>query len=247
MNDQPSLIDRLIELGRQVGELRQLEAELPRLAKDATRFFAADTCSIMLFKDDDEGQLRLRLSARSHPLPAGVDPEDPNLGGGLARQVAAGGQPVLIEDMAQLSLPARDRPPQGSCICAPIMVAGRVLGVFNLSRESAPFTGEDLALACHITLLLGPGLELERLHSLLRSRFAHRAMVTELANHPDLDPPALAQDTRRMARILGRSFFRELRAAGYGADHILTAATEVIGQLGQNIGPRDNPAAAKPR
>lgn len=247
MNKKPSLIDRLVELGRLVGELRQLETELPRLAKHATGFFAADTCSIMLFKDDDEGKLRLRLSARSHPLPLGVDPEDPNLGAGLARQVAAGREPVLIADMSKMSLPARDRPPRGSCICAPILMAGRVLGVFNLSRDSSPFTPEDLALASHITLLLGPGLELERLHNLLRSRFAHRAMATELATNPELDPPALAQDTRRMARILGRSFFRELRAAGYGADHILTAATEVIGQLGQDIGHReDAPAAARP-
>ena len=30
--------------------------------------------------------------------------------------------------------------------------------------------------------------------------------------------------------------FRELRSAGYGSDHILTAATEVIGELGRDIG-----------
>lgn len=226
---------RLKALSAHVDGRRQIEADLPAMALDAARLFGAETCSIMLFKDPNRGgKARLRLAARSHPLPEGAL-DDSDLGGGLAGKVAASGQALLIEDMARPEYAGLGRRGAGSCICAPLAVAGRVQGVLNLSR-AAPFGADDLALACHVALLLALGLELERLQGLLRSRFAHRAMATELARHPQADAAGLAADPQRMARILGRAFFRELRAAGYGSDHILTAATEVIGELGRDIG-----------
>jgi hypothetical protein len=230
------LLTRLQALGAYVGARRQIEADLSVLAVDAARLFAAEACSIMLFKEVPRGEpIRLRLAARSRPLPAGISAEDPGPGQGLAAQVAGSGQALLVEDMARSEHARLARRGSGSCICAPLSVAGRVQGVLNLSRP-APFGPEDLALACQAALLLALGLELERMQGLLRSRFAHRAMASELAGHPEMDPNRLAADPQRMARILGKTFFRELRGAGYGSDHILTAATEVIGELGRDIG-----------
>jgi len=230
------LLSRLQALTTHVIGRRQIEGDLPALAADAARLFAAESSSIMLFKDASRGSpVRLRLAARSHPLPEDVASNGPDLGEGLAGKVAASGQALLIEDIARSEHACLGRGGGGSCICAPLTVAGRVRGVFNLSRP-APFGPEDLALACQTALLLAMGLELERMQGLVRSRFAHRAMAAELVGHPELDAARLAADTQRMARILGKTFFRELRAAGYGSDHILTAATEVIGELGRDIG-----------
>lgn len=230
------LLARLQALTAYVGGRRRIEADLPELAGEAARLFAAEACSIMLFKDvRRKSEVRLRVAARSEPLPPGVAADDARQDAGLAARVAASGQALLIEDMARSELADLGRHGAGSCICAPLATAGRVLGVLNLSRAS-PFGVEDLALACHVAQLLAFGLELERLQSLLRSRFAHRAMASELVRSPELDPARLAADPQRMARMLGKTFFRELRAAGYGSDHILTAATEVIGELGREIG-----------
>lgn len=225
---------RLRALGTHVDGLRQIEGRLATMAVDAAQLFAADTCSIMLFKEG-KGAARLRLAARSRPLPKGAVEDGADRGQGLAAKVAASGQALLIADISRSEHARLGRQGAGSCICAPLAVAGRVLGVLNLSRPD-PFDAEDLSLACHVAMLLALGLELERLQSLLRSRFAHRAMAAELASHPELDAARLGSDPLRMARILGRTFFRELRAAGYGSDHILTAATEVIGELGRDIG-----------
>lgn len=228
------LLQRLQALAAYVAERRQIDSDLPRIAGDAAQVFAAETCSIMLFKEAPRGgDIRLRLSARSRSLPQGVSEEE--LGQGLAASVARSGQALLIEDMARSEHARLGRWGAGSCICAPLAVAGRVVGVLNLSRPD-PFGAEDLTLARHAALLLGMGLELERMRGLLRSRFAHRAMAAELVGHPDRDAVGLGADPQRMARILGKTFFRELRAAGYGSDHILTAATEVIGELGRDIG-----------
>lgn len=239
------LLTRLQTLASYVGDRRQIEAHLPTLAADAATLFAAEACSILIFKEDPrKGDLRLRLAARSHPLPPGVEPDDPGMGSGLAGKVVASGEALLIADMAQSEHAPLGRSGTGSCICAPLVVAGRIRGVLNLNRAEA-FGAADLALARHIALLLALGLELERMQGLLRSRFAHRAMASELAGHPELDAARLGADPQRMARILGKTFFRELRGAGYGSDHILTAATEVIGELGRDIGKTKGTARRK--
>jgi len=231
-----ALLPRLQALAAHVAGRRQIEADLPALAADAARLFAAESCSIMLLKDTRRGAaVRLRLAACSHPPPEAALGNGPGPSEGLAAKVAASGQALLIEDIARSEHAHLSRDGSGSCICAPLLVAGRVWGILHLSRPS-PFSPEDLALACHTALLLGMGLELERMQGLLRSRFTHHAMAAELVGHPDLDAAHLTADTQRMARILGKTFFRELRAAGYGSDHILTAATEVIGELGRDIG-----------
>lgn len=240
------LLPRLEALTAYVGGRRQIEPDLPEMAAEAARLFAAEACSIMLFKETRRGsEVRLRLAARSEPLPADVSPDEAGQDPGLAGKVAASGEALLIEDLARSEHAGLARQGAGSCICAPLAVAGRVLGVLNLSRPTA-FGAEDLALARHVALLLALGLDLERLQGLLHSRFAHRAMASELADHPELDATRLAADAQHMARILGRTFFRDLRAAGYGTDHILMAATEVIGELGRDIGKGKGKRKGKP-
>lgn len=239
------LARRLQVLTGYAGRTIKVDGDLEQIAGDAASLFAAEACSIMLFKDGRGGaSASLRLCARSRPLPPGAGDDAADSDTGLAGKVAAGGQALLVADLARSEYAGLGRGDGGSCICVPIQVAGRVLGVFNLSRP-APFTEDDLALACAAAQFIGLGLELSRFHFLLRSRFTHRAIADELLEHPTLDAARLGADAVRMARILGRTFFRELRASGYGSDHILTAATEVIGELGRDIG--KGKARRKPR
>lgn len=230
------LLQRLQALIAYVSRRRQVEGDLTQIAADTASMFGAEACSVMLFKDGGS-ELRLHLTARSRPLPKELRGQGLSeaVGEGLAGRVAASGRALLVADLATSEFAGISRHHTGSCICAPIPVAGRVRGVLNLSRPQ-PFTHDDLALACIAGLLLGLALELARIQDLLRSRFAHRAMAEELREHPEMDAGSLGADAGRMARVLGRTFFRELRSAGYGSDHILTAATEVIGELGRDIG-----------
>jgi hypothetical protein len=76
-------------------------------------------------------------------------------------------------------------------------------------------------------------LQLGQLRHLLASRFAQRALVQEsAANAGD----ALSyRNPEEVARILARSLFREMTRSGFGSAHIVAAASELIGQLHQDI------------
>jgi hypothetical protein len=238
INDDRALWRRLDALIGRAGSRTGLGSDLALVTAEIADFFAADACSVMLLKKaEDGGPLRLGIAARSQPLSDEAQGQEPQLGEGLAGMVAESGTPILLPAIADSEFAHLARQASGSCICTPLCVAGRVRGVLNLNRQ-AEFTPEDLALAGAVALLLGLGQELTRAHGLLRSRFAHRAMADELQRQPDADVLKLGTNAGKMARILGRAFFRELRTAGYGSDHILSAATEIIGELGQDIGGR---------
>jgi len=73
------------------------------------------------------------------------------------------------------------------------------------------------------------------LQHLLDSRFTQLALLQETAAGPAEADRLAYRDPDQVAKILARSFFREMHRAGFGPAPILSAASELIGQLNQDI------------
>lgn len=123
-----------------------------------------------------------------------------------------------------------------SVLSAPIRVSGRVIGAVRLSgvRGRPGFDHEDRWMLEIVTVYIGQSLQSVQLQKLLQSRFAQLALVQSvdeavgrmLAGVPD---PA------RMVTILARSFYREMKKVGFGANEIIAAASQIISELSASL------------
>ncbi|MFW6158911.1 MAG: GAF domain-containing protein [Planctomycetota bacterium] len=138
----------LYQVAEQVNSTRELTECLDRIIDGAYRIFQAEKVSLMLL-DEGSGELRI-CAARNVPdevvARARVKP-----GEGLAGQVAASGEPLVVTDMEDDPRVARKSKEQyrsGSFAVLPLRHKGRVLGVMNLTNraDGTTFSDEDLAL-----------------------------------------------------------------------------------------------------
>jgi hypothetical protein len=69
------------------------------------------------------------------------------------------------------------------------------------------------------------------LQHLLDSRFAQLALLQEAQQKVGESVRTAYRNPEDVARILARSFFREMTKAGFAPNQIVEAASELIGQL----------------
>jgi len=220
-------------------EGEDLQAHLRELAELAAGATEAAACSVMLLSEGDEDAPRLKLWCASQDLPAPAWERTPGRGEGIAGRVLDSGQPLLIADIARSEYAplAHGREELGaSFICAPVVVGRHVIGVINLSNRAGapPFGADDLRLAEIVAALIGKSVQVERLQTLIRSRVAHLSLAQQerqvVARLTDGSvPPA------RLAKLLAKSFFRDLSAAGFEPGQIIEAASEIIGLVSSDI------------
>ncbi|WP_288378486.1 GAF domain-containing protein [uncultured Massilia sp.] len=223
---------------------RFLAGQAPAPDIDAQAAMAASlvdaaSCSVMLLDSPDDPGSSMRIHAHHGRLPDTALQAAIRRGEGISGQVLASGKAVLVTDIGRSEFAALARRGAGfgeSLISAPIRVEGKVVGVINAANGagSPPFDDTALALLETAALLIGQTLQLRQLRHLLGSGFARQAMLAETRN--------AAQDTRlayrnpdEVARILARSFFRELSSAGFGSAQVVAAASELIGQLNRDL------------
>jgi L-methionine (R)-S-oxide reductase len=210
--------------------------ELVRLAASVTE---AATCSIMLLSEGEHGAPRLKLWATTEPFPSSAWKETSGRGESIADRVLAQGTPLLVADIraSEYAPLARQRNDVGaSFISTPIAVGKHVIGVMNLSSrlEAPPFDKSDLGLAEIVATLIGKSVQVERLQTLIRSRVAQVSLAKEekevAARLTDgTVPPA------RIAKLLAKSFFRDLASAGFDPGQIIEAASEIITLVSNDI------------
>lgn len=123
-------------------------------------------------------------------------------------------------------------------LTAPLRVNGRVLGYVSVAhRKSAPrFDAELFSALCEI---VSRAVEHMLMRQMLASRYAavaasKAAAGENLGTHP-LDAGVLqsAQNPEKIARIIARSFYKDLRKAGFAAKQILLIASEIIRHLNE--------------
>jgi L-methionine (R)-S-oxide reductase len=123
-----------------------------------------------------------------------------------------------------------------SFICTPIPVKNHVIGVMNLSSrpDSPPFNESHLVLADIVATLIGKSVQVERLQTLIRSRVAQLSLARE-------EKEVIARLTdgtlapARVAKMLAKSFFKDMAAAGFEPGQIIDAASEIITLVSTDI------------
>ncbi len=234
-------LSEFMSLSRFLEHQDSLERSLGELAAMAAHLLRARTCSIMLLKDDAaSGKPTLRVCAHHGELPAAAYEQVLGPREGIAGLVASDARPLLIQDIgnsAYASISRRGAQQRGAFISAPILVDDRVIGVLNVCDPTDRRTLDqaDLNLTTIVALMVGKSIQVFQLQRLLHSNLVQMALAREMRGTPVASTTAIVRDGARLARILGKSFFGEMRSAGFGTDQILEAATEIISRLGQDL------------
>lgn len=218
-----------------------LDDNLLQLAERAAKALTAEKCSIMLLKDGESDDLRMRVCASYGALPDAAYTESIGKGEGIAGRVIATGRSILIEDISKSDLASRARrtdDPRKSLISSPIPINRRIVGVVNVSGHARGdvFNQADLNLLEVIALFIGKSIQAIQLQNILNSRFAQLALLHEAEKSLEpLGVGAAVQNPDQMAKILAKSFYKEMTRAGLGSNQIISAASEIISQLSGSL------------
>ncbi|HQT26103.1 MAG TPA: GAF domain-containing protein [Burkholderiales bacterium] len=210
-----------------------LDDNLGRLSALAAEILDAGRCSVMLVSEDSS----LRVCANHGELPDAAYREAMTRGEGISGHVASTGKSLLIEDISNSAFARLARHPEsgeGSMVSSPVMIDSNVIGVINISGRSAPFDESDLKALEIVAMFAGKIIQIIQLRSVLNSRFAQMSLISSNGRVDKLFEEA--ENPERMARILAKSFYREMTKAGFGSAQIVNAATQIISELSSTLG-----------
>jgi len=211
---------RSLEALRRLGGHRDsVDALLEDATQIALELLAAEFCAIVW---QDENQPTLRVRARRWRDGRGTTGEDD------ARIIAC---------VAALREARASKGPEQT---RALRVGGQTIGFLYLREAAKPGRGPvgvDAALLDALAEHLGFAIETQSLRQLLASRYATIALSRDGQHdgvgHGALDVNVLAAVTHpeKVARIIARSFYKDLRRAGFETKQILVVATELIDSL----------------
>lgn len=212
------------------------EDNLGRLAGIAGELLAARRVSLMLLDTapGDKGP-RLKLAALYGELPEAAWKEEPTSGQGIAGQVLASGISIRVDsvDHSVWKKHARHADEAGGFLVCPVLLAGRPAGVINISQpiDRLSFSSDDQANAELAALMIGRAIQVGRLDRMLDSRFAQMAFALEGSTDAFSMLSLSAHDPDKVAKMLARAFYREMRHCGFTPNQIIHAAGEIISEL----------------
>ena len=231
---------QLHDLANLLDTQSSLEKSLGQLAEMAAKILNAGHCSIMLLDEEEKDELKLRVFGHYGGLPDAAYQQITKKGEGISGHVLATGQPLLIEDIEKsefASVARRLSAGNKSLISAPIILRRKIVGVINISdpKSKRPFNLDDLHLLDVVAMFVGKSVQVAQLQSILNSRFAQIALAQE-ANNTIGDAMAYVSDNpNQLAKILAKSFFKEMNKAGFSNTQIIHAASEIINQLNTSL------------
>jgi L-methionine (R)-S-oxide reductase len=213
-----------------------LDESLKQQAAMTATLVGAASCSIMLLNSGEGEAMRMSVYARHGNLPDEALEASVGRGEGIAGRVLATGKALLVADISksQFALLARGRAGAGaSLVCAPIRIDGKIVGVINAAGASGQpaFRETELRLLEVTALFIGKSIQVQQLQRLLDSRFAQLALEREEEGQVRTS----YHKPEDVARVLARSFFKELTKAGFAPAQIISATTEIIDQLNNQL------------
>lgn len=230
--------EHIDSLTRFIDHNQSIDNSLHELALLVASTLHVSNCSLMFLKDNADpstGKLPLRLHAHSGDIPESAF-TSPKSATGIAEHVIRTGKALLVADILKSSF-AEGATHKGGFITLPIRFDGKVMGVINISKpiDHRTFSDNDLQTATILSLYLAKSIQLLHLEAIFHSRFAMAALEREQANStsPVKD---FTGNPEKVVKILAKGFYHELKQMGIGSDHIITAATEMIGLLNGEIG-----------
>lgn len=215
------------------------EDNLYRLTCIVGDLLAARRVSLMLLDTGPGKATRLRLAALYGELPEMAWKEEVLPGQGIAGQVLSSGRSLRVARLERSVWKNAARRPgdSGGFMACPVPVAGAPAGVLNISgpigRKS--FTTVDLAQAELAALLVGRAIQLGRLDRLLDSRLAQMAFTLEGSQDACSVVSLSAHEPDRVAGMLARAFYREMRHCGFSPNQIIHAAGEILSELTSSL------------
>lgn len=234
-------VTNLIEVGALIEQRQTLEDGLGDLAALAARSLEVGRCTVMLLEQDADGD-RPQLKVCSHygDLPEAAYHGAAALPESISGQVLTSGEAVLINDVRHS--PLADLARQGeeagdSLMSAPVLLADRPVGVINVSRRPGgeAFTDKDLNLLKVFAMFIGKSIHVLQLQKLSDSRLLQMAELLERREKEAGHGGPISPDPAQLARIVAKSFYRELTLAGFGPRAIMAVASEVLGQLNEHL------------
>jgi L-methionine (R)-S-oxide reductase len=224
-----------------------LEDSLNQQAATTAALIGAASCSIMLLGSGEGAEMRMSIYGRHGQLPDAALNASIGRGEGIAGRVLASGQALLVADIgsSELAPLARRHAQSGaSLVCAPIRIDGKMAGVINVASSAGqpPFGDTELRLLEVTALFIGKSIQVQQLQHLLDSRFAQMALLQEAKERVGASMRLAYRHPEDVAKLLARSFFREMTKAGFESAQIVSAATELIDQLNQHLQQRSRSA-----
>lgn len=241
MNAYHDSLLKLVGLSTFLEQQTSLDECLNDLSAMAAGILEVENCSIMLFHGEKgDGEFRLRVFSKFGPLPDSASREAVKVNEGIAGQVAARGEPLLVEDITQSDFfPFARRPLQSgrSFISVPIGIAGKVIGIMNFSnpKNGRTLDAGDLNNAVFVSLLVGKSIQVIETQKILHSRFVQFSLAQETKALVSNSVAPFCQDPEKLVKIVAKTFYREMTSAGFDPRHIVNAATEIISLLNQTV------------
>jgi GAF domain-containing protein len=215
-----------------------LQAALDQLVDAVWTRLPCQRVSIMLA--DGEGErAQLGMAAWRGEIAEEAVNARVGTGASVAGRVYATARAQSIDDVDGAAPDLGVRGEGGSFVCMPLPLDGRVLGVISVRRprgDPAFSVAEKGMLDC-LSLYGGKAIQAAQLAYLLNSGFARRALESEQglpAGLTDVVSQGTAQPAH-LARLLAKSFYREMKSAGFGPNQIVGAAGEIIDQLSASL------------
>lgn len=233
------VVEQLVGVSTLIEQKPNLEEGLRDLAKLTARSLEAGRCSVMLLSggtDTDDHELKVYSHFGDLPAIAYQVPAKPHAS--IAWQVVSTRKALMVNDVVAsplASLAAQRERIHEPFMSAPITTANSVLGVINVSKHlrDDSFSEADLELLELFALFVGKSIHVFQLEKLSESRILQMAQVLESREAGGSGP--INPDPARIAKIVAKSFYRELTLAGFGPKAIMSVASEVLGQLHETL------------
>jgi L-methionine (R)-S-oxide reductase len=217
------MVQNLRDVFTEIGVEGSLEDCLDELSALVARVLRAKGCTIILLTEEEghhaEGSDRSGFGFLPGS-PAGRRLSTPpvDLSGGVGAGVA------------------EPREGRVESMFSTIVLHGKVVGVIQaVPQQQCGFGKDDLDLFRIMTPIITKSVQVIQLQHLLRSRFTQAALATTDDVQVRNILSGIMQNPNQIARILAKSFYREMLNAGFSFNQIIFAATEVISELSASV------------
>lgn len=202
-----------------------MEECLDQLSTVAAHVLNAQGCTILLLSEEEAAEAGLCGGAELGMLPERH---------GKARKATGGPRGVVGKSHTPM---VRGSHGNTESMYSTIVLHGKIIGVIHACRpqQQGCFGKDDLDLFSILTPLITKSIQVIQLQNLLKSRFTQIALTK--SNEVTLGDliSGVMQNPNQIARILAKSFYREMLNAGFTFNQIIFAATEVISELSLSL------------
>lgn len=225
MRMRKSAILKLREGFSQLSTDGSMQECLDQLSELTAAIIGARDCIILLF---DEGAL------------AGAAFPEEACFGSLASRLPAGGEGAPSHGIALAATGRATLEVAGGHkenMVSAIVLHGRTVGVIHACGplHQRDFSLDDLHSFNVVTPIVARSIQVNQLQNILKSRFAQLALSRMDESTIGNLTGGIVDHPNQIAKILAKSFYREMLKAGFDFNQILFAATEVISELSTSL------------